>query len=75
MPDWIFNFYNTPNLISMNSLFKYMLIGAIIGGILPAILHPLGITIFISVEDILMHFIGMLFGALIGLIIWRTNKK
>ena len=59
----------------MKSLLKYMIIGAIIGGLLPAILHPLGITSFISIEDILMHFIGMLFGTLIGLIIWRTNKK
>jgi membrane associated rhomboid family serine protease len=59
----------------MDSITKYILVGAIIGGILPATLHFLKITIFASVADILMHLIGMLFGALLGLIVWRINKK
>ena len=58
----------------MNSLLKYIVVGIIIGGILPAILHPLKITVFSSVEDIVAHAISVVAGILISLIIYKIKK-
>ncbi len=59
----------------MNSLLKHVLVGVIVGGILPAMLHPLKITVFVSLEDILAHTIGAIIGALTGLVIYKIRNK
>ncbi len=59
----------------MNSLLKHAVIGMIVGGILPAVLHPLKITVFVSLEDILAHTISTIIGALVGLIIYKIRNK
>ena len=59
----------------MKPILKYIGMGMIIGGILPAVLHPLKITIFASIEDITAHAISAIIGALAGLIIYKTRNK
>lgn len=46
-------------------------VGLALGGIvLPALLHPFGVTVLFSEEDIIVHTLGGLIGILIGLSVW-----
>lgn len=55
---------------------KCVFVGLIGGGmILPALLHPIKITVLASVEDIINHAIGGLIGTFIGLVICKTKKQ
>ncbi len=58
----------------MKSLVKYMIISMFIGGSLPLIFHPLGITVFGSANDFLMHILGALIAGLIVFGIWKLKK-
>ncbi len=60
-------------LISMNSLAKYILLGIIVGGLLPGLLHPLKITIFASTNDLLAHIIGAIAGVLVAFLIHKLR--
>ncbi len=59
----------------MKSKTKYAIIGLVLGGFLPALLHPLQITVFTSMEDVLFHTIGGLAGISIGLLIWLLRSR
>ncbi len=59
----------------MNIAVKYAIVGMVIGGILPAFLHPLKITIFASVTGIAAHTAGALTGTLISLLIYEFKKS
>ncbi len=54
---------------------KGLIMGAIIGGFSPGLLHPLKITVFISTADFVLHIIGVIAGALIGLIIGKVKGR
>lgn len=56
------------------TLLKYLVTGVIMGESLPAILHPLGITIFASREDVLAHLISAVIGGGIALIIYKIRS-
>lgn len=59
----------------MKSKAKYAIIGLVLGGFLPALLHPLKITVFASIEGVIFHIIGGLAGISIGLLIWLLKSK
>ncbi len=60
----------------MKPKLTYIIIGFILGGIiLPALLHPLKITVFASTTDIVTHLTGGLIGILISLIIYKLKNK
>lgn len=59
----------------MKSKTKYAVTGLVLGGFLPALLHPLKITVFTSIEDVLFHTIGGLAGISLGLLIWLLRSK
>ena len=59
----------------MKSKTKYAIIGLVLGGFLPALLHPLKITGLVSVEDVIMHIIGGLVGTAIGLVVYKLKNK
>lgn len=44
-----------------------------LGIILPALLHPLGITDLFSEADLMLHIIGILIGVIIGLFYCRNR--
>lgn len=54
---------------------KYVIVGLVLGGILlPALLHPLKITVFASTEDV-SSALGALIGISISLLVWRLNSR
>lgn len=57
----------------MERILKYLVIGAIIGGLLPAIFHPLEITVFASIEDVSAHAIGVILGVIASLILYKIK--
>lgn len=59
----------------MKSKMKYAIIGLVAGGFLPAFLHPLKITVFASVGDVMIHIIGGLVGAAVGLGIYKIKSR
>ncbi len=59
----------------MKSKTKYAIIGLVLGGFLPALFHPPEITVFATVEDVIIHIIGGLVGTLAGLGIYKINKS
>jgi Ca2+/Na+ antiporter len=59
----------------MKRIFKHLAVGAIIGGLLPAIFHPLGITVLTSMEDVSAHAIGVIIGVIVSLIIFKIKVQ
>ena len=63
------------DLIPMKRILKYIVIGMIVGGSLPVILHPLEITVLASAGDIVVHTASAMVGIVISLIAYRIRNK
>lgn len=59
----------------MKAVLKYLMVGVVVGGLLPVIFHPLGITVFGSIEDVSAHTIGVIIGVIASLIIYKIKIK
>ncbi len=54
-------------------LLFYVIAGFTIGGVAPVLLNLLGITVFLSTEDIMIRTISGIIGIFVGLIAWKMR--
>ncbi len=58
-----------------SELLIFCIVGLAIGLTLPAIFHILGITVFLTTQDIIIHSTSGLIGILIGYYVWILMKR
>ncbi len=56
-------------------LLIYGIVGLAIGLTLPALFHILGLTIFLTTQDIIIHSTSGLIGILIGYYVWTLKNR
>lgn len=58
-----------------SDLLVYSIVGLAIGLTLPALFHILGLTVFFTTQDIIIHSTSGLIGILIGYYVWTLKNR